>query len=293
MLDDIRFIFYTNENNFALGELCIKHFLKQNKKENLKVSLISNKFPNSDFQFADQVTYLNANVERKDNGSHFAQTMLSVLPEIKEKYVFFFCDDYFFVKETKYDDLREVLDMMDCDNIDYFGLDEIGEFKKINEYEKYVSSCENKYKDHFYLRERDYRYLFSVQACIWNKESLHELLKVHNNISLHNLDETLDVIKTGNTYKALCNDLISCFNFIDVENTDYFLVAYHELIRHGCFWIPENGHSLHPLSPSVQFTYNLIKDEDLLNNPEFRHKLFWYYDDHMGTNLYNKPEHLK
>jgi hypothetical protein len=276
MLDDIRFIFYTNESNFGLGELCVKHFLMHNNREDLKVSLISNNFPHDNFQFSDRVTYLNANVERKSDGSHFAQTMLSVLPEIKEKYVFYFCDDYFFVKETKYNDLREVLDMMDCDNIDYFGLDDIGEFKQIRDYEKYQSSCENKYKDHFYNRERDYRYLFSVQPCIWNKESLHELLKVHNNISLHDLDETLDVIKNGNTYKALCNNLPSGVNFLDVDNTDYFLVAYHELVRHGVFWIPENGQNLHPLTPSVQFTYKLIEDEDLMNRPDFEKIVFQY-----------------
>lgn len=276
MLDDIRFIFYTNESNFGLGELCVKHFLMHNKREDLKVSLISNNFPHDNFQFGDRVTYLNANVERKSDGSHFAQTMLSVLPEIKEKYVFYFCDDYFFVKETKYDDLREVLDMMDCDMIDYFGLDDIGEAKPISDYEKYVSLCENKYKDHFYNRERDYRYLFSVQPCIWNKESLHELLKVHNNISLHDLDETLSVIKNGNTYKALCNNLPSTVNFLDVEKTDYFLIAYHELVRHGVFWIPENGQNLHPLTPSVQFTYKLIEDENLINRPDFEKIVFQY-----------------
>jgi hypothetical protein len=276
MLDDIRFIFYTNESNFGLGELCVKHFLMHNKREDLKVSLISNNFPHNNFQFEDRVTYLNANVERKSDGSHFAQTMLSVLPEIKEKYVFYFCDDYFFVKETKYDDLREVLNMMDCDNIDYFGLDDIGEFKPIREYDKYITTCDNKYKEHFYLRERDYRYLFSVQPCIWNTNSLHELLKVHNNISLHDLDETLDVIKTGNTYKALCNDLPSSVNFLDVETTDYFLIAFHELVRHGVFWIPENGQSLNPLTPSVQFTYKLIEDEDLMNRPDFKNIIFQY-----------------
>lgn len=276
MLDDIRFIFYTNESNFGLGELCVKHFLMHNKREDLKVSLISNNFPHDNFQFDDRITYLNANVERKSDGSHFAQTMLSVLPEIKEKYVFYFCDDYFFVKETKYDDLREVLDMMDCDGIDYFGLDDIGEAKHISNYDKYITSCDNKYKEHFYLRERDYRYLFSVQPCIWNTNSLHELLKVHNNISLHDLDETLDVIKTGNTYKALCNDLPSGVNFLDVETTDYFLIAFHELVRHGVFWLPENGQALHPLTPSVQFTYKLIDDEDLMNRPDFKNILFQF-----------------
>jgi hypothetical protein len=293
MLDDIRFIFYTNKNNFHIGELCVKYFLKHNKREDLKVSLISNDFPDKNFKFSDKITYLNANVERKDNGSHFAQTMLSVLPEIKEKYVFFFCDDYFFIEETKYDDLRELLDMMDCDGIDYFGFDEIGEFKRISEYKKYISSCENKYKDHFYIRERDYRYLFSVQACIWNKESFHELLKRHDNISLHNLDETLDVMKYDNTYKTLCNDLVSIFNFDDIEQKGYYIIAYHELIRHGCFWLPENGHSMGREHPGIKFMYQLIQDEDLLNDPDFKQNLFWYYDKHMGTNLFNKPEHVK
>ena len=293
MLDDIRFIFYTNNNGFALGELCLKYFFKQNKREDLKVSLVSNKIPKVELQFPDKVRYIDGNTEYIDRGQHFAQTMINALSTIEEKYIFFFCDDYFFVKETKYDDLRDVLDMMDCDNIDYFGFDEIGEAKQISDYKKYISSCENKHMNHFFEREPNYRYLFSVQPCIWNKYSFLKLLKKHNNISLHNLDETLDVIKTGNTYKTLCNDLPSCVNFIDVEKTGYYVIAFFELVRHGCFWIPENGHSLDPLSPSVQFTYKLIEEEDLLNNPNFRKNLFWYYDKHMGTNLFNKPEHVK
>jgi len=125
VMDDIRFLFFTNENGVPLGELALKHFFKHNKKEGLNVSLVSNKFKDTNSQFEDKVSYLSGNVDFKNNGGHFAETLLNVLPQIKEEYIFFFCDDYFFIAETKYDDLTEVINMLKTDNIDYFCPDDL------------------------------------------------------------------------------------------------------------------------------------------------------------------------
>ena len=37
-MDDIRFLFFTNENGVPLGELALKHFFKHNKKEGLNLN---------------------------------------------------------------------------------------------------------------------------------------------------------------------------------------------------------------------------------------------------------------
>lgn len=279
MLDDIRFFFYTNESGFALGELCVKQFFKHNKREGLKVSLVSNKIPDVELQFPDKVDYLNGNTEYREHGYHFAQTMLNVLSTIDEKYIFFFCDDYFHIRETKYNDLEKVLQMMDCDNIDFYGLDDIGADHIVTNYQKYTSDCNIEYLDNLYVRDNTYRHLFSVQACIWKRESLIQLLEEYNEISLHNLDDTLPSIRENTTFKSICNNLFSCFNYVDIETNDYYLVAYYEITRHGVFLIPENGQSLSKQFPSVQFIYNLIKEEGLDKKPEFKKPIFSYNNE--------------
>jgi hypothetical protein len=295
VMDNIRFLFFTNENSVPLGELAVKNFFKHNKKEGLNVSLVSNKFKDNNFQLEDKVSYLSGNVNFKNNGGHFAETLLNVLPQIKEEYIFFFCDDYFFIAETKYDDLTEVINILKNDNIDYFCPDDLCEVTSwwINVLDKYTPNFNTKFKDNLYLRKNTHQYLFSTQPCIWKKESLLNLLNTYNNISLHELDNTLQIIKENNTFKCASSNLKSCFNHSEFNGHDYFLIAYYEIIRHGCFWLPENGQSISPLSPLVQFIYKLIEEENLINNDDFKHKLFWYYDKHMGTNLYNMPEHLK
>ena len=54
-MDNIRFLFFTNENGSSLGELAVKNFLKHNKKKGLKVSLVSNKFKDNSFQLGVSV----------------------------------------------------------------------------------------------------------------------------------------------------------------------------------------------------------------------------------------------
>jgi hypothetical protein len=285
MLDNLRFLFFTNENAVTLGELAVKHFIKHNKKEGLNVSLVSNKFKDNNFQFKDKISYLSGDIEFQSNGGHFAQTLLKVLPQVEEEYIFFFCDDYFFIAETKYDDLGEVINMLKNDNIDYFCPDDLCNASSwwSNSLEKYTPNFDTKFKDNLYKRNNNHQYLFSVQPCIWKKESLLNLLKTYDNISLHDLDNTLPIIKENNKLKCVSSNLKSCFNHITFNKDDYFLIAYYELIRHGCFHIPENGYSINPEDEQVVFMKKLIDEEGLLYNPELKGKLFFYYDKMMGT----------
>jgi hypothetical protein len=72
--------------------------------------------------------------------------------------------------------------------------------------------------------------------------------------------------------------LKSCFDYsLDFSKQekpdDYYIIAYTEIVRHGCFNIPENGKPVSPNDYSVMFTYKLIEDEGLGSNIGFKHLL--------------------
>lgn len=276
-MDNLRFLINTHENNVSLAELSLKYFFKHNKRDDLKITLVSNKFNTDDLKYKDRVTYYSSDINLHCQGYHFKDSMISVLSKIEEEYVFFLLDDYFFINEIKYNDLSDALNLMKCENIDYFGFDDIGGILKLSDFEKLNTQCESNIKDELYIRHKDYQYLFSVQPCIWKKTSLLELLKKHENISLHDLDETKPYIKeNGLSLKGTISSSKSCFDYdfeCSLENkpTDYYIIAYTEIVRHGCFNIPENGKPVSPNDYSVRFTYKLIKDEVLDYNPNFKH----------------------
>lgn len=278
-IQNLRFLINTHDKNLSLAELSLKYFFKHNKRDDLKITIVSNKFNTQDLKYSDRVTYHSSNLNLHCQGYHFKDTMLSALNEISEDYIFFLLDDYFFIEEIKYDDLNDALNLMKCENIDYFGFDDIGGILKLSDFEKLNSSCESKIKDELYLRHKDYQYLFSVQPCIWKRKSLIELLESHENISLHDLDETKSYIReSGLKFKSTMSGLRSCFDYafnIDLQKRpdDYYIIAYTEIVRHGCFNIPENGKPVSPNDYSVRFTYNLIEEEDLGSKKEFRHLL--------------------
>lgn len=278
-MNNLRFIIYTHEKNLSLAELNLKYFFKHNKRDDLKITVVSNKFNNTDFKYEDIVDYHSSDVELNCQGYHFGKTMLSALDEIKEDYVFFLLDDYFFINEIKYQDLEDALNLMKCENIDYFGFDDIGGILTLNDFEKFSSECESNITDGLYFRHKDYQYLFSVQPCIWKKSSLVRLLEIHENISIHDLDETKNHIRDiGVSLKSTMSGLKSCFDYsLDFSRQekpdDYYIIAYTEIVRHGCFNIPENGKPVSPNDYSVMFTYKLIEDEDLGSKDGFKHLL--------------------
>jgi hypothetical protein len=205
--------------------------------------------------------------------------MISALSQMTEDYVFFLLDDYFFIDEIKYDDLNDVLNLMKCEGIDYFGFDDIGGILKLTDFEKLNSTCESNVKDGLYLRHKDYQYLFSVQPCIWKRTSLIELLSKQEKVSLHDLDETKPYIREdGLKLKGTMSGLRSCFDYafdFDLQKSpeNFYVIAYTEIVRHGCFNIPENGKPVSPNDYSVRFTHKLIEDEDLGSQKGFKHLL--------------------
>jgi hypothetical protein len=267
MLDNLRFVFFTNETNLELINLTLKYFFRFTSEHNLKVSVISNKLNSLNLPYTNKVDYLEGNVEFQHNGGHFGKTLINTLPLIQEDYIFFFCDDYFLVDKLQVDKLANLLSFINKENIDYFGFDDIAG-EEILSFKPYDSIDYPFTEFKFYYRDNNYRYLYSVQPTIWKKESLFQLAQLFPNISLHNLDETLPEIKSQNTFKCVCNSLNSHFSYTPLHS-NYFILSYIEAIRHGVFHYPDNGFYLSPDYTSVKFIQNLIQEENLKNNKSF------------------------
>ena len=121
-MNDLRFIFFTNERNIDFFSLTIKYFLKH-VRDGEKVSVILNKITRTDLPYKDRVDYVNADVDFDDQGRHFGRSISKVTPQFKEKYLFLFLDDYFLVSDMNYNHLDKVIDIMDKKNVDCFSFE--------------------------------------------------------------------------------------------------------------------------------------------------------------------------
>lgn len=266
-LDNLRFVYFTNENNIPLLELTLKYFFKYNTLENIKVSVISNGYKNNKLPYNDKVSYLNGNSSFESNGEHFSNSLKNTLPQIKEDYIFLFMDDYFFLNNTKFDDLQKLMTFISEEDVDYFGFDDVAGVE-IYDWRPYEKENYPFGKESLYYRDNNYRYLYSVQPAIWKRKSLLELSNVWK-FSVHGLDETLSEIKEKNTLKCFGNNIRSHFTYNDL--TDYFIIAYLEVMRHGVLNHYKNG--FHGIDyPLFKFIDQLIIEEDLKNKPEY-HKI--------------------
>jgi hypothetical protein len=271
-INNLRFVYFTNENNIPLIKLSLKYFFKYNTLDNIKISVISNNYKNyDDLPFKDKVEYLKGNVEFSHDGGHFSKSLKNTLPNIKEDYIFFFCDDYFFISETKFDDLDKLMSFIIEEDVDYFGFDDISG-NEIYSFKPYEKDNFPFSKESLYHRDNNYKYLYSVQPSIWKKSSLLELAN-NFEFSLHGLDETLPHIKQNNMLKCFSNNLSSHFSFKDL--TDYFIIAYLEIIRHGVLFHPANNSSLNSNYLSVKFIDKLVYEEDLRNKSEYKKIMFY------------------
>lgn len=254
-MNNLRVVFFTNENNFQLAELAVEYL--KNHSQNLKIDILSNNFPqNSNFYHSD-VEYHNMSVPYRYDGKHFGETMIKYLDRIKEEYIFLFCDDYFVINKVDEKSLESLLNFIKCEDIDYFGFDYMNPGDTQQEEKIYVSKCINENSDNFIVRNRDHRYLYSVQPCIWKKETLSKILT--KDISLHNLDNTIEYLRNFENVKALGNSLKSYMTFVSSEiinDIDYFILCYVELVRHGVFMTPEND----PLRKEWEIQTKIIRD---------------------------------
>ena len=275
-IDNLRFVFFTHQHNIHLVELALKYFFEFNTLENIKISVISNTYSDySTLPFQDKVEYLSGNVEFCSSGTHFSETLKQTLPHIKEDYIFTFCDDYFFIANTEFDKLKKVMSLIVKEDIQYFSFADHSQQEIKSNWKPFIQANSTFPDDQFYFINNDYRYLYSVQPAIWKKNSLYELASTYN-FSLHQLDETLPVMKSQNKFKCIAKsyNLVSNFSHLVSLSKNYFTIAYCEIVRHGIFFHPTNGFGLGPNELGVKLINKLIEEADLIHNSAFKGLLY-------------------
>lgn len=268
-MKDISFLIYTNENYFNLLYLTFPYFKKNTEELSKKTYIVSNKIPKHE-KF-DNVTYIDANVNFEENGSHFRNTMLCALNQIKEDYVLFLCDDYLIKSPFKKDRFDKIIDLLTDLDIDYLSLGSQKHYIGfIDNFWKKPNIDLKKYnfpENCLYEMNESVKHLYSVQPCIWKKTSLIELLENNENLSLHYLDNTLILTKDGKSRNLIdsldynqCfyektnrlnygfkNYCFSCdpisFNYDERDDdiTDFLFINYCEIVRHGKFMEQETN----------------------------------------------------
>jgi hypothetical protein len=273
--DNLRFVFWTNESNTHLMQITLDQFFKHNRIEGLKVTVFVNNIPeNTPLPHMDKVEYLSAGVEYHYQGKHFGQSLLKLLPHIAEEYLFFFCDDYMFIRDTKFNELYQLMQYIQHNDIDYFGFDDMNHWDLHNNFQP-EESDESLFQGKLLRRKNSYRYLFSVQPCIWKTSSFLGVIEKYPNVSLHNVDDTLEEIRNQNTLKCYGTELQSFFSYHTNDDFDYFIIAYLEMVRHGVFYHTDNGQPIARDIQVVKFVERIINDYDLRNDPRFT-KLLCY-----------------
>lgn len=259
-MSELSIIVYTNESYLDLLELTIPSVFKSFEHLNPKFYLISNKFT-AKLNY-ENFTIIDCGVEFSSDGSHFQKTMSQSLELIDSELILLLCDDYYFKSPTKKEVFNNLIEIMIDYNIDYLSLgtqkhmeNYIYGWKKLSS----VAGNHNKILDEIYFMDKNYRHLYSVQPCIWKKRSLQNILANNKNLTLHDLDNTnikdsnglrrlLDKEKNYMFYtpddnfkfytnKNICLHKPPLTYHVDEKliDSDYFVIDYIEIIRHGKF----------------------------------------------------------
>jgi hypothetical protein len=258
MRNDISVFVYTNERGFNITYLTVPKVVNAFKEVVENIYVVANKLPSQ--RDHDYVKYIDASVEFCGSGRHFSQTLQVALKQIKEDYVLFLCDDYFFKSQVKQNVFNSIVDLIKDNDVDYFSFSSLCYCDVIIKDWKTPNLNLEKYNLTGTLLEisENYRHLYSVQPCIWKKSSLLKVLEHNPNLSLWDMDNS-----------SLCNTKQNCrtlnyetnmylndeenrldYNFknytinlppltynIDnrVPDSDFYVFDYGEIIRHGKF----------------------------------------------------------
>jgi len=259
-MKDISFLVYTNETYFDLLYLTLPFTLENTKHLNKKINLVSNKIPDH-YKFKN-VTYIDANISFSPYEQHFRNTLLTALNRIPEEYILFLCDDYLIkspINKTRFDNIVSILEKI---NADYLAL---GTQKHIENFLPSWNKPNIILSDYgfpegcFYEFDETARHMYSVQPCIWKRNSLIEILIYNPEITLHQLDNT-DILNKKGERRSLEEYYNFSFyekkeNFFDYGfknfcyhyppisyhtdekplSTGFLLIDYIEIVRNGKF----------------------------------------------------------
>jgi hypothetical protein len=214
-------VVYTNETNIPVLDLFFKYFFKHNSTFNTPIYAVANKFTKSELPYSDKVTYLNGNVPFHNMGGHFSQTLINVLPQIEEDYIFYFCEDYILSRPIDVNALENLLKLIQDNNVDMFSF--ASSYPVMNKWPIFDASY-SEYdfeKNIFYQTDNQYQHAYSVQPCIWKKSSLQQLLADNPEASLHDMDNSK--LNNKDQYKLVCTN----FKIYDgCCPPEYFIIEY-------------------------------------------------------------------
>lgn len=257
-------VVYTNETNLPILQLFLDYFFKNNPNFNLPIYAVANKFTKSNLPYQDKITYLPGNVDFQGNGGHFSETLRNVLPQIKEDYIFYFCEDYVSRDPIDMDALGRLLNMIQNENVHMFSF---ASCYAVNHGYPVLNIDYDKYgfdKNIFYTMDVNYQHAYSVQPCIWNKASLLNLLNDNPTCSLHDMDNSK--LTNKYTYKLICTN----FKIYDGGfPPEYFIIGYEEVVRHGVFLLADNGISQDRTNHAETFVQKMVVDNKLHKKPEY------------------------
>jgi hypothetical protein len=257
-------VVYTNETNLPILELFLKYFFKHNPNFIYPIYVVSNNLTKTELPYQDKVTYLSGNVEWNSQGKHFSQTLFNVLPQIKEEYIFYFCEDYILTNPIHVSALENLLKLMQDENVDMFSF--ASSYPINHKWPLLDVEC-SKYSfepNTFYSTDNQYKHAYSVQPCVWRKSSLQQLLIDNPEASLHDMDNS--VLNNKDNYKIICTN----YKIYDgCCPPEYFIIGYVEIIRHGVFLMALNGHDYIENTFQDIFLKQLIKENDIRNKPEY------------------------
>jgi len=255
-MKDLSIIVYTNQTYLPIAKLSVENINKHFCDVDIQKYITSNSF-NGDFKFNEMgITPIDSSIPFSENGSHFSRVLINALNEISSKYVLLILEDYIIMNDVKQNTLKNLISVMENENIDYLSLMsyEYNDWESLNiDYEKY--SLPNNILMKF---NYSYFYMFSVQPCIWKRESLITILEHNKNMSVHDFDTTNIKNKKGESRYSHNDGMWDTpdnfwdynFNFVTLRKNeltknyafdergsdgDYFLFLYSEIIRFGKF----------------------------------------------------------
>jgi hypothetical protein len=274
-MEDICFNVYTNEEYFNINYITIPNLKRNTSELNWKINLISNRFP--EHEKFDNVNYIESNITFQNDGGHYRNTMLYALNGMTEKYIIFMCDDYIIKSPLKFERFRNIPKIMDELDADFVTLSTQNHMSNFipNWNKPNIDMLKYGFPENcIYEMDNTYRHLYSVQPCIWKRESLIELLNHNKRLSLHDLDNTNIVNKRGEfrqmdgsvfyekidgwfdyEFKNYCFHLPPISFHLDERNldSDFLLIEYAEVIRHGKI--------IEPKTNSKDYFLNLLDNE--------------------------------
>jgi len=184
---------------------------------------------------SDSIECLVTGIDWDENANHFKPMVLHALNEIKTKYVLFMVEDQILVKDVITDNFHQAIEYMDENDITKLRCLSMPEPDEELTTEKGIIN--NKY---FGLISKDNMYRNSLQAAIWNRENLKELLNSYSEPFsgwvLESTDSFREYSKKWN-YVACRHgkggDLLTRDLFEGQEDSP--LLQYVELVRWGVY----------------------------------------------------------